>query len=697
MSSKIIEAKAVISAADKTGSVFDAIAKKMKGVAAAGKELDKIKPPRFLGDLEKELQRLKLTEKEMNDVRMRRQRMLDAVWGSKADLNLRARQDWMDKEVAHWRKMKAGINEAEVAQRRWKQTMVGAGVGVMARGAALAGGTYAAARVGKAGIKAAATGQRESARDYLAGITPENSKRLEEAAYTASRQYQSVDSNTMHAQLREAASSMRSTDKAVELKDTIGQMMTVLQSLKGKDKAVEEARKFFSALDVLGKNVDPKEIRELAQGYTQAVGVEGADFDLGRVLAMSKQLKSAGATVSNRFLMTSGVSLGRDMGDEKAGNAIAMAMQQEQQATKDAKGYGQSVGLRDKSGKFIDRGLMMSDPDLWAWKHFPGIMKKAKLDPDKHEDVNTFLNKAYSNQSSRNLFSKLMTQGDQYKAQAQTFGNAPGLKAAGSLQGRDPFVAYEAVFAQLRTLSAQAPVMEAAAGALQQLNNALANLNKWVETGKLPEKTYWGRIAKQFNETPEDTNERNHLSSMKQRLDEAEQKQKWTGVDPQTMAGIRLKAFELRSGISASENYAGRGSMFGDDEIKRWRDELDERNREHNRGNYGGRRSDFQFPASDPRKAGNKAFPDFGSDDSVKTSNVNVEGDVKGEVEVKLGEIKIDSSGLATLVGQMTKALADITGKMRTLSANTNGPGSTGRTSPDAQAPGGTGFGGGGM
>jgi hypothetical protein len=67
----------------------------------------------------------------------------------------------------------------------------------------------------------------------------------------------------MHERLRDTAMGMRSTDKALELSDRIAQGTTVLQSLQGKDKAIEEGRKFFSALDVMGKNIDPKEVKEL--------------------------------------------------------------------------------------------------------------------------------------------------------------------------------------------------------------------------------------------------------------------------------------------------------------------------------------------------------------------------------------------------------------------------------------------------
>lgn len=89
-------------------------------------------------------------------------------------------------------------------------------------------------------IKAAAVGQRESARDYLAGMSPEDSKRIEAEALHASGRFRSVDSSTMHERLRDTAMGMRSTDKALELTDTIGEMTTVLQSLKSKDKAIED-------------------------------------------------------------------------------------------------------------------------------------------------------------------------------------------------------------------------------------------------------------------------------------------------------------------------------------------------------------------------------------------------------------------------------------------------------------------------
>ena len=485
----------------------------------------------------------------------------------------------------------------------------------------------------------------------------------------------------MHSTLREASTSMRSVDNAVALTTTFGEMLTVLQSLKGKDKAIEELRRFMSALDVLGDNLDPKQVRDYAMGFTKAAGVEGADFDLGRLLAMSKQLKSAGATVSNRFLMTSGVSLGRDMGDEKAGNAIAMMMQQEVQATKEAKAYGARYGLRDKSGKFIDRSAMQSDPDQWAWRNIPEAMKRAKLDPNKAEDVNTFLNNAYSNQSARNVLSKLMTQGDQYRAQAQAFGRAPGLDAAASLPGRDPFVAYEAVFAQLRTLAGQSAVMDEAAAGLNKLSGAISALNEAVKKEGLVEK------GKKWIQEKVDNEVRDFNSIVKPVLD-------WDrrmGITPPW-------APKKADPYPAGDDPMGRDYSRPQFHDKSYWDGL---------GRQGASPATAARLRREAEEQARRTLPAPGVTQSMtwgtgaqnqsnveRSADVTVRGDVEGQIE---GIFKVEAgSELLRIVDTMQRLAIEVRGRLRTL-GNTNGPGSTGRSSPDAQAPGGTGFGGGGM
>ena len=201
--------------------------------------MEGIKPLKFTGNLEDELRRLKLTERELQGVRKARRRCNRSCCPIRSGVGRPCISGlWM---IGKTRRSAIGGRSRRASTRPTRHTrrfFANAGAAALRWGMVAGGigsGAYAAGVVGKAGIKAAATAQREGARDYLAGMTPEDSQRIEEEALRASRKYQSVDSQTMHERLRDTAMGMRSTDKAIELADTIGQMTTVLQSLKGKD------------------------------------------------------------------------------------------------------------------------------------------------------------------------------------------------------------------------------------------------------------------------------------------------------------------------------------------------------------------------------------------------------------------------------------------------------------------------------
>lgn len=490
--SRVIEAKAIISAADKTGNVLDKIASKFKGLEKNAKAIGDIKTPKFFGNFTDELRRLGVAEKDMQKIRREMalfdQQLRGGTFGPmRASSYFRALDDWKSKTVAHWREVKAATEDAHKAN---KQYFAGGGIGAAARwglGAfGAVGGAYAVGRMARAGIKASAESQRESARDYLAGLSDAESQRLKDEALRTSGRYQSVDANTMHERLRDTAMSTRSVDKALELSDVIAQGTTVLQSLKGKDKAIDEGRKFFSALDVLGKNIDPKEVKELFNGYIKALGVEGEDMDLGGVLSFARQSRAAGGALSNRFLMTTAPGLMRDLGDPQLGTALSSALSQNigGRATKQSKAAQQEYGLRDASGQFLNADLAIRDPDKWAWQVLMPALQKKGVDVNDNIKVTEAVSKLFSNRVVGDVFSKLITQREQYQAKAGQYEKAPGLEAAGNLPGKDPFVAYEAVFAQLRNLATQAPVMDSAAKGLTQLSGAISSLNDAVSKGQ---------------------------------------------------------------------------------------------------------------------------------------------------------------------------------------------------------------------
>ncbi|WP_035715007.1 hypothetical protein [Bradyrhizobium genomosp. I (2014)] len=677
--SKIIEARAVLSASDKTGNVLDKIASKFKSVEKNAKALEGIKPLKFSGDMFEELKRLQLSEKQLQGVRKEFTLFNDALRQQrpKADHYFRALQEWQGKTVDHWRNIKANVDETD---KSYKRFFAGAGAAALRWGLIAGGigsGAYAVNRVGRAAIEANAISQRESARDYLAGMSEADSQRIKEEALRVSGRYRSVDATTMHERLRDTAMSTRSVDKALELSDVIAQGTTVLQSLKGKDQAIEEGRKFFAALDVLGKNIDPKEVKELFGGYIKALGVEGADMNLGEVLTMSKRLKAAGSTISNRFLMTTGAGLTRDMGADRAGNALSMMMQQEVQATKQAKEYGQKVGLRDKTGKFVDRSSMMADPDYWAWKNITAAMKRAKLDPENPQDVNTFLQSAYSNSSARDVVSKLLTQRSQYEAKAGQYEKAPGLEAASQLPGKDPFVAYESVFAQLRNLATQAPVMDSAAKGLDSISGSIANLNNSVAKG---EYSGFFKFANDFMSAARPTlsGTVRDIEVIGQGLSKADQILK---TAPAWISST------LKSGLSGANNAArtGGGKGFG-----QWPSSTDAVPFVPWSDNATYSPATGRWIAGNPRTGGNRmlpapSFPAPGVTDTMTygTGANQVTAQVTGEVH-GTGKFDINVNAGSSLIEVVRRAEAVIAlaGQI-----SSNGPGSTGKSSPDAAAP----------
>jgi hypothetical protein len=213
-------------------------------------------------------------------------------------------------------------------------------------------------------------------------------------------------------------------------------------------------------------------------------------MDLGGVLQMARQSRAAGGMLSNRFLMTTAPGLGRDLGDAQLGTSLASALSQNigGRATKKSKAAQQEYGLRDAEGNFLDSRLAMTDPDKYAWEKIIPALQKKGVNADDNVGVTEALSKLFSNRTVADVFSKLITQREQYQAKAGQYEKAPGLEGAGPLLRKDPFVGYEAVLAQLRNLATQAPLMDAAAAELAKIAEAMGSLGKTFSEGSTAEK-----------------------------------------------------------------------------------------------------------------------------------------------------------------------------------------------------------------
>ena len=429
-----------------------------------------------------EIGKLKLSAKELDavakDFERFQQRLRSGAQRMRASEYVGAMDAWKTRTLSNIRAVRAAAEEAERARERMFKGWRG-GARFAAGALGVGGAAYTVNRGARASVTATAGNLREGARDYLAGLSPAETARLKARSLGLSAQYPSVDMQTMHQSLRETAMSMRSVDKASELGETLAQGLVVLQSLKGKDEALKESAKFFSALDTLGKNLDPGEVKQLYDGYLKALGVEGVDLNLADLKMIAQKSKSAGPGLSNRFLMMTAPGLQGDIGASRLGTALGSEVAQiiGDRATKKSKAAQAEFGLRDKNG-WKDQRKIMTDPDKFAWENLIPALKKKGIDPDDIPGVTKAMNQIFSNQMVSDLFTKLITQREQYQAKSAQYEAAPGLGAADKLRANDPFVALEGMMGQLRNAAstlAEGP-MQKAVGMLNGLTDAIARM-----------------------------------------------------------------------------------------------------------------------------------------------------------------------------------------------------------------------------
>lgn len=452
---------------------------------------------------EKQFTTLQLSARELKQVAKDYedfQRRLASTFGNGAfrpSNYLPALTEWRTRMIANVRAVRDATTQAAADQEKAQSRMFRGwrGGARMAAGALGVGSAaYAANRVGRGTLAATAENARESARDYLAGLNTAETARLSGAGLGLSGRFPSVDQRTMHESLREAATSMRSVDKALEIGDVMAKGLVVMQSLKGKDQALEEGRKFFKALDTMGKNMDPTEVRDLYNGYVKAMGVEGADLNMGDLLQVARLSKSAGPGLSNRFLMSTAPGLMGDMGASRFGTALGSEVAQVigGRATKASKAAQQGYGLRDGKGRFLNDRLIMTDPDIYAWEKLMPALQKKGINPDDIPAVTKATNELFSNQVVSDLFTKMISQRAQYQGKSLQYNKGPGIEAADDLRVKDPFVSFGGVMSQLRNsaallaegpLATAVPLLNSFTDAIVRLNSVMAN-NPEV-TGKM--------------------------------------------------------------------------------------------------------------------------------------------------------------------------------------------------------------------
>ncbi|MDR6873541.1 hypothetical protein J2Y55_004568 [Bosea sp. BE125] len=445
------------------------------------------------GAFSRNLEKLKVAPREFDRVRSSWRTLQDelarAPGGRKAASVLGAESTWRRQQLSE-----LIASRGEIARLREESarpiSLLRRGAR-FAAGAAFAGGAgYAAQRGARATAAAGGQALREDARDYLAGMTPEQTAKLREISDAQSGKFKSLTSTSLHNLYRETATTSLGMGGMEAIAPELAQGMTVLQSLKGKDAALGQLTGFMRALDTLGKNVNPAEVRTLLDGMAKAAGVQGVEYDPAKIFTFAKQARSAGGALSTDFLNTIAPSLIADMGPSAPGTALATLMSSVIGGTLSAGNTRQKLmaqrdlGLRGADNRLnpTDRDMLAQNPHLYAWDRIMPALTKSGVDVKNEGAVAEALNRLYT-RTVADLFAKLISQKDQYQVTQQRLAKAPGLAGAAPLESKDPYVALAGVTSQITNSAATIaePIVESI---LPAMSGFSAILSRFTEASK---------------------------------------------------------------------------------------------------------------------------------------------------------------------------------------------------------------------
>lgn len=677
--SKVITAEARITATDATGKVFDALGKKIEGVAKSAKSIESIKPFERLGwgqGFQKEIDSLKLSARELDGINKSWSNLHTTLNSTPRTMasTINAMGSWKRQTLANMREVKAASEETEKAHVRYLRSATNAGRFAM-HAVGIGGAAYA---VGHGIHKTAeAYGQRGRAiaRYEQMGLSDQELAEGQSIASAISNKFPSISRTEVLNYLRTNASRLGSWERSKEVAEPFAQAL-IANKLSGGDE--HEMEQVVRALEGMGKANTPAQIVSGLNAFSRAKAANpdytGEQFRSDMAAAAASKYGLSKDYMENVFPILASHTSG--FGNKLATGMSALIGGRMKTA---AKKNLEAAGLM-KDGKLIDQDEYIANNFEWTQRHVKPLLEARGIrfgedmsEEDKAQAVKVtsgwFSHKNAQDLILTNLLDAPLIERARNRHTAQ-------LEDMQRLQTKDPILAYDSVITKLKDVALAfgklGPVLDAMNGAAEKLGN----LTRFIETGKDPGIENFKRAHRQ-NWDVDNINEKNFRDNIDVQLRELDGKllQGW-GMDDQTRGQLRIRQLALRGGKTASENMLSMSPTFSDDEIATWQ----EQGRELRRGRayHDIRNTDaIPFPQSRPAGLGGSELPPAQTLEGARPI-----AELQGSAEVR-GEVKqtivIEASEWFRAKMQSLEDLIKMTGVLRA-----NGPGSNGQTSPDA-------------
>lgn len=480
----------------------------MRNVEAAARKLASAPAPTWGIGFQRQLDKLKLTNQQIAGVQRSWAAMHDSMRtkGLSSALRVGETANWKNATVMHFAAVRDEHSNAMKAMEDRARThgriMRGFARSMLVAAGAYTG-VYGAGMVGRQGVIASATEERERFRADMAGIPENEQERLFDESLRLSAKYRAASFPEIAEMARNARATMGTTDRAIEILETLTQGLVTLKSTKGPDAAAHELSRLVRGIDNLGKNAEGdigiEDTKALIEGLVRASQIEGRELDVGTLFDFARRAKVAGPALDTEFLANVAPAIMQDMTAHGAGTALAMAFKSfilgdRSIAGKRYMAAQSDMGLRsgltlnsrgniENTGEIVDADLMGRNPYDWVKTYLIPALEKRGVDTNDDNAIAQAVGKLSGNTNATGLLTRMVQQREQIDRLLGAYSNTMGLDAAEKASTRDPFVAWEGFKSSLENLSGAMGGMPAITSGLNTLADLVNNLQQRIRDG----------------------------------------------------------------------------------------------------------------------------------------------------------------------------------------------------------------------
>jgi len=343
---------------------------------------------------------------------------------------------------------------------------------------------YAAERYGRTAIEKTAELPREQARQWLAGMTPQETAQAAALSRNLSQQFPSVGQVDVMERLRTAVGTFGDFHHAEAALPSIVRSLVVLSSLRGLDRAAADLDNVIKGLEGAGKAIDPKQFEMILNAFVKGASLFGNTISGEDIRTYFTRAKASKYGLSEDYLAGVVPTMIQHETAAQFGTSQASAFSAliGGRQTKAAKAVMRRYGLLGDDGRVIAEGDLVANPFEWATRYLkPRLATKGlTVDEGNRENLIAEVQRMFSNRNVGEFFTAMLIQEQVIRKDMERLKAAKGMEAAEGLRAKDPFVAMAGVREQMVNFvqTIGGPHGEKAASVLNAIADAIGRLSK---------------------------------------------------------------------------------------------------------------------------------------------------------------------------------------------------------------------------